>query len=134
MKNTARDTIIRSRRRTLGLDEDEQAQLLEIQHGRCGVCDREIVPETSRISVDNAHIRGLLCVHCTGILRIFREDIGMMEKAIEFLRHPPAASLGYVVKRPTPRPRGFADPRHRAAHAYHQSAREKAQRALDAAR
>ena len=90
--------VIRVRRQHLGVKYgitlEEYDALFEAQGGVCAVCRR---PETAignggmpmRLAVDHDHVtgrvRGLLCQACNRAAGLFREDIAVMERAIEYL-------------------------------------------------
>lgn len=63
-------------------------QMLAEQNGLCKICNQ---PEEGKsLCVDHCHttgvVRGLLCGHCNRGLGYFRDDIGRLEKAIEYLK------------------------------------------------
>jgi hypothetical protein len=80
--------------KTYGLTPEKYKVLLEEQDGVCAICRN---PETFKnkdglrpLCVDHDHasgkIRGLLCHSCNVALGHFGEDLGRMEKAMEYLR------------------------------------------------
>lgn len=79
-------------------------ELLERQGGRCAICLRK--PRSMRLAVDHDHaccpgeetcgkcVRGLLCKSCNkDLLGTVRDDIGTLERAIDYLRQPPAQQI-----------------------------------------
>ena len=69
---------------------DDYERLYEAQHGVCKICGR--AEETKRfkwLSVDHNHrtqtVRGLLCAHCNRGIGAFREEVRLLQKAIEYL-------------------------------------------------
>lgn len=79
-----------------GLTLEQYNKLFEDHDNLCGICKN---PETRksrtpgkicRLSVDHCHItgkiRGLLCGACNTAIGKFKDDISLMEKAIEYLK------------------------------------------------
>lgn len=78
-----------------GLTVEDYIKMFEEQKGVCKICSK---PETSisrfgtpkRMTVDHCHstgrIRGLLCDNCNRGIGHLRDDISILEKAIEYLR------------------------------------------------
>ena len=78
-----------SRSYKYGITPDQFKQMFETQQGKCAICNEE--PKTKRgLHVDHNHetgkVRGLLCHGCNVALGSFKEDIGLLNKAIEYLR------------------------------------------------
>lgn len=68
--------------------------LLELQGGKCALCDRK--PKNRKLDLDHDHktmkIRGLLCVSCNQNLRN-RLTPAWLRAAADYLEHPPAELL-----------------------------------------
>lgn len=103
---TCRGDRVRSANRSVRLVEqygitlEEYAALLAAQGGACAICKGT---RTYNLDVDHDHaqeragaplrstIRGLLCKQCNRrVLRSVRDDVRVLEAAIEYLREPPA--------------------------------------------
>jgi hypothetical protein len=83
-----------SRARRYGISEHVYWDLYEEQGHVCAICQQ---PETHTVkgtlkllSVDHDHItgyvRGLLCVNCNTMIGQSRDDISILERAIEYLQ------------------------------------------------
>jgi hypothetical protein len=73
-----------------GLTEDQYAELLAAQGGRCKICGRTPKELGRRyLAVDhchtNGHVRGLLCSACNCGIGMFGDDIARLQSAIEYL-------------------------------------------------
>ena len=82
---------------TYGLTLAEYDAIHAHQGGKCFICQRA-TGERKRLSVDHDHqtgyTRGLLCLRCNrNILGHARDDIAFFERAIEYLRNPPAQQV-----------------------------------------
>jgi hypothetical protein len=64
--------------------------LFESQDGKCAICGLVPEPGKRRLAVDHDHetqyIRGLLCRHCNVGLGCFKDDIRLLQNAIDYLR------------------------------------------------
>lgn len=62
--------------------------ILQIQNGVCAIC-KESCATGMRLAVDHDHatgkVRALLCKNCNTALGLFREDVAIMFRAIEYL-------------------------------------------------
>ena len=83
-------------RKNFGLSVDAYEQMLAKQNNLCAICEK---PETfihhrtkepARLAVDHCHktnkVRKLLCKSCNNALGLFKEDIGAMENAVQYLK------------------------------------------------
>lgn len=63
--------------------------MLEQQNGTCAVCSGLCVTGR-RLAVDHCHetgeVRGLLCSACNKALGLFKDNVELMNKAIDYLR------------------------------------------------
>ena len=68
---------------------EEYNQMLEDQNEKCIICNKTN-NDGKRLSIDHDHksgeIRGLLCNHCNIGLGHFKDDINLLERAIEYLK------------------------------------------------
>jgi hypothetical protein len=72
-----------------GLEPEQYKEMHKVQQGKCAICNEE--PKTKRgLHVDHDHetgkVRGLLCHGCNVALGSFKEDVTLLNKAIEYLR------------------------------------------------
>lgn len=76
-----------------GLSKGEYEAMLDKCGGRCSICGQEetqkIRGKPFRLAVDHCHakghIRGLLCRQCNTGLGAFRDDVTLLNKAIDYL-------------------------------------------------
>lgn len=70
------------------ITKDEYDALHEKQQGRCWICEEE-----SKLVIDHCHteghVRGLLCIPCNTGLGMFRDDVSLFSKAVEYLNKAP---------------------------------------------
>ena len=63
--------------------------LQKIQEDKCAICGLEPKPDERRLAVDHNHktdyIRGLLCRGCNVGLGNFKEDVRLLQRAIDYL-------------------------------------------------
>lgn len=82
--------------RVYGLSGDRYTALKDLQGGRCAICLRA-TGATRNLSVDHDHatgdVRGLLCRPCNNLLGHARDEIPFFERAVEYLKNPPARRL-----------------------------------------
>jgi len=82
--------------KTYGLLPGEYDRLLAAQNGRCAICHGT---RSRRLAVDHSHstglVRGLLCARCNNQLlaKGARDDPGVLERAAQYLRQPPAIEI-----------------------------------------
>ncbi|SOC49413.1 Recombination endonuclease VII [Blastococcus aggregatus] len=93
--------------RQFGLTPAEYMSIFDAQGGRCYVCGAP--PGAIRLSIDHDHsisemrrsIRGLLCNECNySRLPRFQDDVGMLQRAVSYLVHPPAQSALADIRHP----------------------------------
>lgn len=88
-ERVARTTRNGALRRQYGINEDQYKYLMEVQKGRCAICNS--VPSKKALDIDHNHltglVRGLLCFTCNSALGKFRGDMGieLLQKAINYL-------------------------------------------------
>ena len=83
-------------RKNFGLSMDEYEQMLAKQNNLCAICEKpetfihHQTKETARLAVDHCHktnkVRKLLCKSCNTALGLFKDDIGVMENAVQYLK------------------------------------------------
>lgn len=91
----------KERERKFGVTSEYYSQMLREQNGVCAICGK---PETATrlgvvksLSVDHCHatgrIRGLLCSDCnTGIGKL-KDDVKILQNAIQYLSNPKEGSV-----------------------------------------
>jgi hypothetical protein len=71
-----------------GLTKDQWLEMVRVQESKCAICGMYI-EMASALAVDHCHrtgaVRGLLCRACNFGLGFFKDDIGLMAKAIHYL-------------------------------------------------
>ena len=72
-----------------GIEPEQYKQMHIDQDGKCAICNT--APDTKRgLHVDHNHgtskVRGLLCHGCNVALGSFKEDVTLLNKAIDYLR------------------------------------------------
>lgn len=84
-KDYFKDYRLRNR---YGLTLEEHRVMMNNQNGKCSICETELTEENCR--VDHHHesgkVRDLLCHHCNALIGFSRENIRIMEQAIEYLK------------------------------------------------
>lgn len=59
------------------------------QAGMCGICKNDLSKEINQVMVDHCHetnrIRGLLCRRCNIGLGMFKDNVGVLSEAIQYL-------------------------------------------------
>ena len=97
-RNERRDMSWEKRIESLyGISADEYWQIFEFQNGRCYICRRGNGAR-KRLSVDHDHVtgqvRGLLDTACNKyVLGLLRDDVDALQRAIDYLNHPPAEEV-----------------------------------------
>jgi hypothetical protein len=87
---------------TYGLTKDDYLAILESQQGRCRICgiSNETNSQKYQFSVDHEHdntrrrgthdrskIRGLLCNDCNSALGLFKDNLEILQNAINYLEN-----------------------------------------------
>lgn len=83
---------------TYGLTGEQYWELYEIQGGACAICRRAKGTGRRKLAVDHDHetgeVRGLCCSPCNrDVLGHLRDDVEALQRAIDYLRNPPARKL-----------------------------------------
>ncbi len=95
-------------RNKFGMSIQEYENLFEKQGGHCAICrEAEVLVRKNgvvkRLAVDHCHatgrVRGLLCLSCNHILGNAKDNIRVLEDAIEYLK---TADTGFRVVAHTP--------------------------------
>jgi hypothetical protein len=73
-----------------GLSKEGFDKLWDANNGRCHICTTQLTVEHSGYAIDHNHetgeVRGLLCPTCNSGLGHFKDSIGVLEAAIEYLK------------------------------------------------
>jgi hypothetical protein len=77
-------------KRTYGITLKEYRQLYDLQEGKCAICECDRPDSgTDGLVVDHCHdsglVRKLLCAYCNTGLGQFKDDVSLLQKAIEYL-------------------------------------------------
>lgn len=90
--------VQRNRRVKANFTHELYELTLKLQNGLCAICTREL-DKISRFSrhADHDHRtgkpRGILCGPCNMGIGMFRDNISLLEKAIQYILHPPLELL-----------------------------------------
>jgi len=76
--------------KSYSISVEEYNNLLTKQNGVCAVCgQKDLSSRNVHLSVDHDHnthkIRGLLCNNCNRAIGLLKDDIKILESAIEYL-------------------------------------------------
>lgn len=67
------------------LSTDEYLSMVTSQHELCALCNKK-----RKLLIDHCHktgkVRGLLCYACNTALGMFKDDVGLLFKAVEYLK------------------------------------------------
>jgi|TARA_R100001530_G_C4318011_1_gene154898 hypothetical protein len=80
-------------KRIYGITLDGYNRMLKLQNNRCAICNGTATGNRRQkyLSVDHCHttgkIRGLLCNGCNTAIGSMKDDIELLEKAIDYLRN-----------------------------------------------
>jgi hypothetical protein len=73
-----------------GLSKEGFDNLWAANDGRCHICTTQLTVEHSGYAIDHNHetgeVRGLLCPTCNSGLGHFKDSVGVLEAAIEYLK------------------------------------------------
>lgn len=83
--------------RKFGLSEEDYADMLRDQDGRCAICQTADPGGNRSFAVDHDHetgnVRGLLCTNCNIGLGCFRDNANYLLAAVGYLHEPPVLRL-----------------------------------------
>jgi len=78
-------------KRAYGISYQEYLTILEVQQNSCAICGVDQEDVSRAFAVDHCHdtgkIRGLLCSNCNTGIGNLRDDVGLLERAIEYLNN-----------------------------------------------
>lgn len=78
-------------KKLFGITTEQYDKMLHEQGGKCAICrtDQSGTERSTYLCVDHDHetgkVRGLLCVTCNMGLGMFKDNVGLMAKAIDYL-------------------------------------------------
>jgi hypothetical protein len=77
-------------KRNFGISYAEYLVMLDAQQNKCAICASDASEFDKAFAVDHCHttgkVRGLLCWHCNTSIGKFKDDIGLLQRAVEYLR------------------------------------------------
>lgn len=80
----------RKLQKAFGIGYQEYLTMLEAQQGACGICGTTDTGKRKAFAVDHCHdtgkIRGLLCSNCNTGIGNLRDDVKLLQRAIEYLK------------------------------------------------
>ena len=76
--------------RAYGISYQEYLYMLETQGGCCAICGTNDTGKRKAFAVDHCHttglVRGLLCNGCNTGIGLLKEDLIIMERAMDYVR------------------------------------------------
>jgi hypothetical protein len=89
------------------ISRDKYLRMLDEQGNKCKLCgEKESIIRKNgfkKLSIDHCHetnyVRGLLCQKCNTGLGMFREDINLLQKAIEYIKEGQIKGQEYKAKK-----------------------------------
>ena len=76
--------------RAYGISYQDYLDMEEEQNGQCNICGDTRTAGTKAFAVDHCHVTGkvrsLLCSKCNTALGSFRDDVAMLQRAIDYLQ------------------------------------------------
>lgn len=88
-------SLIYNRRHWYGVEPEFLEELLKAQDYRCGLCHEEFDEGTPHLDHDHGtgKVRGMVHLLCNRGLGDFKDDVDILQAAIDYLQHPPADML-----------------------------------------
>ena len=85
--------LIYNRRHWYGVEPKDVEALLKVQDYRCGLCREDFGEATPHLDHDHetGGARGLLCNQCNRGIGFLQDSVEIVERAVAYLRNPPAA-------------------------------------------
>jgi hypothetical protein len=75
--------------RIYGLTLEQYDELFQAQEGCCAICRHQFTGEDRDTHVDHCHstgrVRGLLCPDCNRGIGLFKDDIALLQRALEYV-------------------------------------------------
>jgi len=82
-----KDSKLRS---AYGISYKDYQSMLAMQDGRCAICGTNDTGKRKAFHVDHCHdtgeVRGLLCGNCNSGIGNLRDEVALLERAIEYLK------------------------------------------------
>ena len=82
---TKKDPRHAYRKRVYGLSPEAYEQMRQIQDGKCAICKKE-KPLVVDHSHQYGHVRSLICSSCNVGIGMLKEDVAILESAIDYLK------------------------------------------------
>jgi hypothetical protein len=80
-----------SLKKLYGITKEKYKELMAISGNKCMICQNS--PTNKSLHVDHCHstgiLRGILCHGCNTALGLFRDDVSVLNSAIDYLNNPP---------------------------------------------
>ena len=80
-----------SLKKLYGITKEKYKELMVISGNKCMICQSS--PTNKSLHVDHCHstgiLRGILCHGCNTALGLFRDDVSVLNSAIDYLNNPP---------------------------------------------
>lgn len=77
-------------KKLFNMTKEDYERLLVKQNGVCVVCE-DASKNTRRLSVDHDHktgkVRGLLCMECNMVLGLVKDEVGILQNMIKYLKN-----------------------------------------------
>jgi hypothetical protein len=86
-------------RRNYGISTDQYDLMFQEQAGLCAICRSPETTKKKTLSVDHDHETGttrkLLCHHCNSLLGHAKDNVGILQSAIQYLKGYPHVADNY---------------------------------------
>lgn len=77
-------------KRAYGISYQEYLYILEAQEGKCAICGTTDTGKRKAFAVDHCHtcseVRGLLCSNCNTAIGSLKEDLDIMQRAMDYVK------------------------------------------------
>lgn len=75
--------------KSYGMTKEIYENMFTEQNGLCAICGQREPVRGRRLSIDHHHgngiVRGLLCTNCNRALGYFKDDVNILNKAVQYL-------------------------------------------------
>lgn len=73
-----------------GISWEEKLEMIKEQNGICLICSSLLLEEGNTTCIDHCHktnkIRGIICGHCNSLLGYAKDDVTILQSAINYLK------------------------------------------------
>ena len=77
-------------KRAYGISYQKYLEMLDAQDGKCAICGTTDTGKRKAFAVDHCHtcgeVRGLLCSNCNTAIGSLREDLEIMQRAMDYVK------------------------------------------------